>query len=116
MTRILVIGKKKKLRKVKPQARYGDILVFKTEANTHAVMLRVMRGENCLSSLGVDVKSIRHIWTEKIMLVLKKEVTKIGPYYKALAHEVLGEMMQMRALTVKATWTKYRRRAACSHL
>lgn len=50
------IGMKKKVRQVKPTHK-------RKRADTYAEVLRAKRIENHLSSLGVDVKSIRHTTT-----------------------------------------------------
>lgn len=103
----ITVGKKKPLRKAKAkQVRKrdkGEALVFKTEADTYAEVLRAMRGENRLSALGADVKSIRRTRAGEMIMVLKKEAGQKGPSYKVLAQEVLGDKVEVRALTAEAT-------------
>lgn len=77
--------------------------VFKILADTYTEVLKAIRIEGKrLSSLGADEKSIQRTRTGEMML--KKEATKKGTSYKALAQKVLGEEVQVRALKAKATF------------
>lgn len=81
----------------------GDALVLKAEGNSYAEVLRAMRSEVRLSGLGADVKSIRRTRTGEMMLELKKNAVNKGSSYTALAQEVLGEKVRVRALTPEMT-------------
>lgn len=101
----ITVGNRKHPRKGKTARKRvrSDALVIKAEADTYAEVLKAMRGENRLSSMGADVKSIRRTRTGEMMVVLKKDAAEKGASYKALAQEVLGGKVQVRALTAEAT-------------
>ncbi|XP_062715796.1 uncharacterized protein LOC109399007 [Aedes albopictus] len=71
-----------------------DALALKTKRNSYADVLRAMSGENRLSELGADVKSIRRTRTGEMMLVFKKDAITKGSSYTALTQEVLGKKVQ----------------------
>ena len=81
----------------------GDPLIFKTDASKYAEVLKAMRGESKLKDLGADVRSIRRSRTGVMILELRKEAKGKGCAYKKAAQEVLGEEVQIRALTPEVT-------------
>ena len=89
----------------------GDALIFKTDASKYAEVLKAMRGESKLKDLGADVRSIRRSRTDEMILELRKEAKGKSCAYKKSAQEVLGEEVEIRALTPEVTlqlktWTR----------
>lgn len=81
----------------------GDALIVKTEEAKYSEVLKAMRGEAQLSGLGADVRSIRRTRAGDMILELKRDSKQRGPAYKLLAEKVLGEGVQVRALTTEVT-------------
>ncbi|XP_062707839.1 uncharacterized protein LOC134288110 [Aedes albopictus] len=81
----------------------GDAIVIKTEQSKYSDVLKTMRSDAKLEGLGADVRSIRRTRTGEMILELKRQKEHKGAAYKRLAEEVLGEGVQVRALTHEAT-------------
>lgn len=81
----------------------GDALVIKTEGPQYAVVLKTLRNEERLAELGADVRNIRHTRTGEIILELRRDTTQKGSAYKPLVEQVLGEGVEVRALTTEVT-------------
>ncbi|XP_062707098.1 uncharacterized protein LOC134287909 [Aedes albopictus] len=81
----------------------GDAIVIKTEQSKYSDVLKMMRSDAKLEGLGADVRSIRRTRTGEMILELKRQKEHKGAAYKRLAEEVLGEGVQVRALTHEAT-------------
>jgi hypothetical protein len=62
-----------------------------------------MRVNETLKDLGADVRSIRRTRSGEMILELKRETTRKGSAYKILAEQVLGEGVEVRALTSEVT-------------
>lgn len=81
----------------------GDALVIKTERPQFAVVLKTLRKEGRLADLGADVRNIRHSRSGEIILELKRDTTQKGSAYKPLVEQILGEGVEVRALTTEVT-------------
>lgn len=106
-----VVRKKEKKKKedrappnvAKKKRGKGDALILKTEGPKYSEVLKTMRGDDQLKGLGADVRSIRRSRTGDMILELKKDATMKGSAYKVLAEKVLGDSVQIRALTPEMT-------------
>ncbi|XP_055522799.1 uncharacterized protein LOC129716980 [Wyeomyia smithii] len=95
-------AKKRPLRAKKAKSR-GDALILRTDGSKYSEVLKKMRGETQLKELGADVRSIRRSRTGEIILELRKDAKNKGASYKAVAEQVLGKDVQVRALTSEVT-------------
>lgn len=73
-------------------------MVFKTKATKNAFVLRIMKGK-----IGCRRYVLRPTRTGKTIMVLKKKAAQKGTTYKVLAQVVLGEEIQVRAVTATVT-------------
>lgn len=96
-------NKKKKPQEARNRRSKGDALILKTEEPKYAEVLKAMRGQEELKALGADVRSIRRTRTGEMILELRKDAVTKGPAYKALAEKVLGDTVEVRALTMEVT-------------
>ncbi|XP_062702807.1 uncharacterized protein LOC134285639 [Aedes albopictus] len=94
---------KPRRRKAGARREKGDAIVIKTEQSKYSDVLKTMRSDAKLEGLGADVRSIRRTRTGEMILELKRQKEHKGAAYKRLAEKVLGEGVQVRALTHEAT-------------
>lgn len=90
-------------RRIATKRNRGDALVLKTERQQNAAVLRTLRSEERLAELGADVRNIRHTRTGEMILELRRGATQKGSQYKELVEQVLGEGVEVRALTTEVT-------------
>ncbi|XP_062557606.1 uncharacterized protein LOC134222470 [Armigeres subalbatus] len=81
----------------------GEALLIKTEKERYADVLKAMRSAEKLADLGREVCSIRRTRAGEMILVLRKGSQANGTSYGALAQEVLGESVEVRALHDEVT-------------
>ncbi|XP_062540322.1 uncharacterized protein LOC134208341 [Armigeres subalbatus] len=81
----------------------GEALLIKTEKERYADVLKAMRSAEKLADLGKEVRSIRRTRAGEMILVLRKGSQANGTSYGALAQEVLGESVEVRALHDEVT-------------
>ncbi|XP_062541410.1 uncharacterized protein LOC134209439 [Armigeres subalbatus] len=81
----------------------GEALLIKTEKERYADVLKPMRSAEKLADLDKEVRNIRRTRAGEMILVLRKGSQANGTSYGALAQEVLGESVEVRALHDEVT-------------
>lgn len=82
----------------------GEALIVKAaEASKYPEVLKALRRDEKLKDLGNDVHCVRRTRTGEMILELKKDTALKGSAYKALAQQVLGDAVEIRALTTEVT-------------
>lgn len=74
-----------------------------TEKYKYPEALKTIRDHTKLKDHGADVRSIHRSCTSSVILKLRKNATKNCPAYKRLTEEVLGDGVQVQALTPEVT-------------
>lgn len=82
---------------VRPFPPYTVLL--KTEESMYSEVLRGMRNDSKLHDLGTALRNIRRSRTDEMILQLKRDTGRNG---SELAEKVLGDGVNVRALTTKA--------------